>query len=77
MKFMGVTPAAKIEVSHVIREKRLTPGKTRKELEETGKKLAEAVAERMATALRDEPTLDNWYEPTELTDLPCHAQPPT
>ena len=71
MKFFGVTPVAKIEVSQLIREKRLTPGKTRKELEETGKKLAEAVAERMADVLRDEPTLANWQEPAELTELPC------
>jgi uncharacterized metal-binding protein len=71
MKFMGVTPAAKIEVTQLIRERRLTPGKTRKELEETGKKLAEAVAERMADALRDEPTLANWEEPADVTELPC------
>jgi uncharacterized metal-binding protein len=78
MKLMGVTPAAKIEVTQLIREKRLTPGKTRKELEETGKKLAEAVAERMTDALRDEPTLDNWHEPAELNELPCscHAVEP-
>jgi uncharacterized metal-binding protein len=68
---MGVTPAAKIEVTQLIREKRLTPGKTRKELEETGKKLSEAVAERMADALRDEPTLDNWQEPADVRELPC------
>jgi uncharacterized metal-binding protein len=71
MKLMGVTPAAKIEVTQLIREKRLTPGKTRKELEETGKKLAEAVAERMTDALRDEPTLENWHEPADVTELPC------
>lgn len=71
MKFMGVTPAAKIEVTQLIREKRLTPGKTRKELEETGKKLAESVAERMADVLADEPTLANWQEPAELNELPC------
>ncbi len=78
MKFMGVTPAAKIEVTQLIREKRLTPGKTRKELEETGKKLAEAVAERTADVLRDEPTLQNWQEPADLTELPCacHALEP-
>ncbi len=78
MKFLGVTPAAKIEVTQLIREKRLTPGKTRKELEETGKKLADAVAERMADALRDEPTMQNWEEPSELNELPCacHAVEP-
>jgi uncharacterized metal-binding protein len=71
MKLMGVTPAAKIEVTQLIREKRLTPGKTRQELEATGKKLSEAVAERMTDALRDEPTLANWHEPAEVTALPC------
>jgi len=71
MKFLGVTPAAKIEVTQLIREKRLTPGKTRKELEETGKKLAEAVAERMADVLADEPTLASWQGPGELAELPC------
>ncbi len=72
MKFLGVTPAAKIEVTQLIREKRLTPGKTRQELEETGKKLAEAVAERMADAFRDEPTLQNWQEPAELAPCSCY-----
>jgi uncharacterized metal-binding protein len=78
MKFMGVTPAAKIEVTQLIREKRLTPGKTRKELEETGKKLSEVVAERMVDALRDEPTLDSWQEPSDIRELPCacHALEP-
>lgn len=71
MKFVGVTPAAKIEVTQLIREKRLTPGKTRAELEASGKQLAEAVAQRMADALRDEPTLADWQGPGELNELPC------
>lgn len=55
LKLIGAQPAAKIEVSKVIREKRLTPGRTRKELEASGKQLAEAVAERIRLALVDEP----------------------
>jgi uncharacterized metal-binding protein len=55
MKLIGATPAAKVEVSRIIREKRLTPGRTRKELETSGKQLAEAVAERLQLVLADAP----------------------
>jgi uncharacterized metal-binding protein len=55
MKLIGATPAAKVEVSRIIREKRLTPGRTRKELETSGKQLAEAVAERLQLVLAHAP----------------------
>jgi uncharacterized metal-binding protein len=68
LKLIGARPAAKIEVSRIIREKRLTPGRTRKELEASGKQLAQAVAERLQLALLDEP----WPEaPQEMTHTGC------
>lgn len=67
MKLIGATPAAKVEVSRLIREKRLTPGRTRKELENSGKQLAEAVAERLQLVLADAP----WPVESEHTPTGC------
>jgi uncharacterized metal-binding protein len=46
--FCGIKPAARIYVPEIIHETRLSPGHTRQELEESGKKLARVVAERVA-----------------------------
>jgi len=66
----GVTPIAKIEVNQIMKERKLGPGKTRKELEETGKRLSDFTAERVLEALRHE-GLDADFVP--LNDL---SQPP-
>ncbi|MCS7166860.1 MAG: putative zinc-binding protein [Gemmatales bacterium] len=71
LRLVGAKPAAKIEVSRIIREKRLTPGRTRKELEASGKQLAQAVAERIALALADEPWGDSPAQPEAGTGCPC------
>jgi uncharacterized metal-binding protein len=53
-RLYGVEPVAKVEVNQVMKEKKLGPGKTRKELEATGKKLSDFTAERVLQALHDE-----------------------
>ena len=52
-KLFGVEPAAKIEVSQIMKERKIGPGKTRKELEEVGKRLSNFTAERVLEALKD------------------------
>jgi uncharacterized metal-binding protein len=50
----GVAAIAKIEVNQVMKERKIGPGKTRKELESAGKRLSDFTAERVLEALRDE-----------------------
>jgi uncharacterized metal-binding protein len=50
----GLEAVAKIEVNQIMKEARIGPGKTRKELEASGRKLGDLTAERVLTALRDE-----------------------
>src|SRR5512136_1499847 len=45
--YLGICPAAKVFIIDLMRECGLTPGKTRRELDENGKKLAEAASVRM------------------------------
>lgn len=52
-KLFGVEPAAKVEVSQIMKENKIGPGKTRKELEETGKRLSAFTADRVLKALTD------------------------
>jgi len=52
-KLFGVEPAAKIEVSQIMKERKIGPGKTRKELEDVGKRLSNFTAERVLDALKD------------------------
>ena len=62
----GVDAAAKIEVNQVMREKKIGPGKTRKELEETGKRLSDFTAEKVLSALQDEGLEARFVSPDEL-----------
>ena len=50
----GITPTIKVEVAQLMREFKTGPGKTRKELEETGKRLSNHTADRVLKALNDE-----------------------
>lgn len=45
--YLGVTPAAKVFIIDLMREGGLTPGKTRRELDENGKRLAQAASARV------------------------------
>jgi hypothetical protein len=47
----GVQPVAAIEVAKIMAEMKTGPGKARRELEVSGKRLAAAVAERMERAM--------------------------
>jgi len=69
-KLFGVAPAAKIEVGQIMKERKIGPGKTRKELEEAGKKLSAFTAERVLEALRDEGVAADFAAPDELTQSP-------
>ncbi|HLX59828.1 MAG TPA: putative zinc-binding protein [Planctomycetota bacterium] len=62
----GVDAAAKIEVNQVMKEKKIGPGKTRKELEETGKRLSDFTAEKVLAALNDEGLEARFVAPEEL-----------
>ena len=66
----GVDAAAKIEVNQVMKEKKIGPGKTRKELEETGKRLSEFTAEKVLAALNDEGLEARFISPEELLQPP-------
>src|SRR5438552_9997687 len=69
----GVTPIAKIEVNQIMKERKLGPGKTRKELEETGKRLSGFTAERVLQALSDD-GLEAQFSPLgELAEPPPEA----
>ncbi|MEI6234307.1 MAG: putative zinc-binding protein [Planctomycetota bacterium] len=62
----GVDAVAKIEVNQVMKEKKIGPGKTRKELEETGKRLSDFTAEKVLMALNDEGLEARFVSPEEL-----------
>ena len=66
----GVDAAAKIEVNQVMKEKKIGPGKTRKELEETGKRLSDFTAEKVLRALNDEGMEARFVAPEELLMAP-------
>ncbi len=66
----GVDAAAKIEVNQVMKEKKIGPGKTRKELEETGKRLSDFTAEKVLRALNDEGMEARFVSPEELLQPP-------
>lgn len=66
----GVDAAAKIEVNQVMKEKKIGPGKTRKELEDTGKRLSDFTAERVLQALNDEGLEARFVSPHELLQAP-------
>ena len=72
-RMFGVEPIAKIEVNQIMKERKLGPGKTRKELEETGKRLSAFTAERVMQALSDE-GLEAQFSPLgELAEPPPDA----
>jgi len=66
-RLYGVEPAAKIEVNQVMKEKKIGPGKTRKELENVGKRLADFTAERVLLALNDEGIEAAFVAPDDLS----------
>lgn len=66
----GVEAAAKIEVNQVMRDKKIGPGKTRKELEEVGRRLSDFTAERVLQALNDEGLEARFLSPEELLQPP-------
>ena len=66
----GVEAAAKIEVNQVMKEKKIGPGKTRKELEETGKRLSDFTAEKVLLALNDEGLEARFVSAEELLQPP-------
>jgi len=63
-RHLGVEAVAKIEVNQVMKEEKIGPGKTRKELEATGKRLSEFTADRVLRALRDD-GLDAVFSPLD------------
>ena len=65
-RLFGVEPAAKIEVNQIMKERKIGPGKTRKELEEIGKKLSNFTTERVLEALHDEGLIASFDAPDEL-----------
>src|SRR6185436_2085913 len=72
-KLYGVEPVAKVEVGQIMKERKLGPGKTRKELEETGKKLSDFTAERVLQALRDEGLAADFVPLDDLSQPPPEA----
>jgi uncharacterized metal-binding protein len=66
----GVEAVAKIEVNQVMKERKIGPGKTRKELEAVGKKLSDFTAERVLEALRDEGLSADFSPPGALSQPP-------
>ena len=80
----GITPTAKVEVAQLMREFKTGPGKTRKELEETGKRLSEHTTQRVFKALSDEAMKQSFVPPDAktpcaqaCTPAPSAAEPPT
>lgn len=71
-RHLGVEAVAKIEVNQVMKEEKIGPGKTRKELEATGKKLSEFTADRVLRALKDE-GIDAGFSPLEDLSQPAPA----
>ena len=69
-RLFGVEPAAKVEVNQIMKEKKIGPGKTRKELEEVGKRLSSFTADRVLEALRDEGVNADYAAPDELSQPP-------
>ena len=72
-RLYGVEPVAKVEVNQVMKERKLGPGKTRKELEATGKKLSDFTAERVLQALHDEGVEASFVPLDELEGPPPDA----
>jgi uncharacterized metal-binding protein len=66
---LSVWPVAKIEVPAVMTETKLGPGQTRQELDDTGKRLAQAVAERVERVLQDQNLLAT-FKPGKAITLP-------
>ncbi len=69
----GVEPVAKVEVNQVMKEKKLGPGKTRKELEETGKRLSDFTADRVLQALHDAGVEASFVPVDDLSEPPPDA----
>lgn len=69
-RHLGVDAIAKIEVNQVMKEEKIGPGKTRKELEDTGKRLAVFTADRVLKALQDE-GLEAGFSPLEELAQPA------
>jgi uncharacterized metal-binding protein len=72
-RLFGVEAAAKIEVNQIMKEKKIGPGKTRKELEDAGKRLSDFTAERVLAALHDEGVSADFVAPDELQQAPPDA----
>lgn len=60
LRLLGIWPAARLYLPEIIQETGLQPGRTRKELEESGRQLAREAA-RLATALIEELLSDPDY----------------
>jgi uncharacterized metal-binding protein len=63
---LGVWPIARIEVSQIMAEKKMGPGKTRQQLEDIGRKLSEALAERIEKVMQNEGLLKSFRPAKEL-----------
>ncbi|HYG73563.1 MAG TPA: putative zinc-binding protein [Planctomycetota bacterium] len=72
-RLYGIEAVAKIEVNQVMKERKIGPGKTRKELEEVGKKLSNFTAERVLQALQDEGLSAGFVAPDDLAQPPPDA----
>lgn len=57
---LGVNPVAKIEVGHLMAETKLGPGKTRQQLDEIGRKLADVAAGRIKRIMRNKKLLQSF-----------------
>lgn len=67
---LGVSPFAKIEVAQIMAETRTGPGKTRRQPEESGQRLAEAVAACVERAMRNKALLKSFRPAKELKLAP-------
>jgi len=72
-RMYGVEAVAKIEVNQIMKERKLGPGKTRKDLEETGRKLSAFTAERVLQALQDEGLSADFTPLDDLSEPPPDA----
>jgi uncharacterized metal-binding protein len=63
---LGVYPVAKIEVGQIMAETKMGPGKTRQQLEDIGKRLAESTADRIELVMKNEDLLKSFRAAQEL-----------
>ncbi|MGD0093804.1 MAG: putative zinc-binding protein, partial [Planctomycetota bacterium] len=69
---LGVYPVAKIEVGQIMSETKMGPGKTRQQLEDIGKRLAESTAARIELVMKNEELLKSFQAAQELRwAVPC------